>query len=507
MRVLRRQQAQELDRISMDEMGISGISLMGNAGQQVAKIATDMLKNDTSKRIAICCGKGNNGGDGFAAAIHLKSYKITLFSIPKADEVSGDAKHFYQLCLDSNLPIFHKTTPPKTDEYDLVIDALLGTGFQGEIRPPVVEWTKWVKQCSGKILAVDAPSGVNADTGTAADGAVIADVTVTMGKPKTGLRFNPGSHHSGTVVPVEIGFPDIDDQLTGYRWSDFNEALCYRWLKPPAVDTYKHKQGKVLILAGSTGMTGAAALATYGALRSGAGLTVTCAPASLNETYETNIIEGMTLSCPDEGKGYLSESNFSDMKCMFEWADVLLIGPGLGGNESTVGLVEKLVKTLTIPMIIDADALRIFVHHHDLFDQINSDYVLTPHYGELAAIVGTDHQSIKNEFPSEFESLLNKTSGVVVAKNAPTCTGKNGHVVLNNSGHQGLATAGTGDVLAGMISGLISQGIPPFEASQIGVFLHGKAADSLIDESGFRGLIATDLLTQIPKVMRQYELT
>lgn len=506
MRVFRRQQAQELDRISMDKMGVSGITLMGNAGHRIAEAALEVLGDNPTKRIAICCGKGNNGGDGFAAALHLTQYEITIFSIPFADIIQGDSKHYFVSCLEKGIPIIHGIELPESNEYDLVIDALLGTGFHGELRTPISNWTDWMNSCPGKILSADVPSGVDADSGTAAEGSVTADITITMGHAKTGLMLNPGSGQSGKIIPVDIGFPNIYDQLTGDRWNVFNDELCYKWLSPPPVDTYKHRQGKVLIVSGSTGMTGAASLSTYGALRSGAGLTVTCAPESLNPIYEANIIEGMTLSCPDEGKGYLDEDNFKDMECMFDWADVLMIGPGLGGNLSTVKLVERIVTSLKVPMVIDADALRIFANDQTLINELDSEFVLTPHYGELAAILGKTQDSIKENFPSIFEDLLKSCSGVIVAKNAPTCIGKTGEIVINNSGHQGLAAAGTGDVLAGLIAGLISQGIPIFEASQIGVYLHGKAADILLPEKGYRGLISSDLLDQIPKVIRRYEL-
>ncbi len=506
MRVLRRHQAQELDHISMKEMGIPGVQLMGKAGEKVAHTVKEILGLDTRKKIAICCGKGNNGGDGFAAALYLDQYNLTIYSLIEPKDILGDSKHYFDLCKEKNITIIHGLDIPTDSKYDLVIDALLGTGFHGEMRSPFSEWLKWINDQESTIVSVDIPSGVDADTGSAAKEAIHADFTVTMGNVKTGLVLNPGSSLTGIVIPVDIGFPDIYDQLSGLTWTMFTEDVCHQYLKPPKKDTYKHQQGKVLIIAGSKGMTGAASLATYGALRVGAGLTVTCAPESLNTIYESNILEGMTLVCPDEGEGYFSENNYEDMECMFDWADVLLIGPGLGGNPSTVRLVEKIVTNLNIPLVIDADALRIIVDNHTILKNINTEFVLTPHYGEFAAMLGKDQKTIKKEFPILLEDFLSKLKGVIIAKNAPTCVGTKKNIVINSSGNQGLATAGTGDVLAGMTAGFISQGIPSFVAAQIAVFIHGKAADQLVGCQGYRGQIASDLLTEIPKVIRQYEI-
>ncbi len=505
MRLLRRHQSQELDQISMDEMGISGIILMGKAGKTIAEHIKKKFIKDDMKRIAICCGKGNNGGDGFASALHLDEYELTIFSLTQPDQIQGDSTYYYDKCVEKNMSIVYDEDLPENQHYDLIIDALLGTGFHGHLRSPIDAWTRWINQNSDFVISVDIPSGVDADTGAVAGDAVSADITITMDSINTGLVLNPGSEQTGEVIPVDIGFPDIYDKLTGFAWNLFEHSLCKIWLKPPPLNTYKHRQGKVLIIAGSKGMTGAASLATHGALRSGAGLTVTCAPASLNIIYETNILEGMTLSCPDDDRGYFTEDNYTDIECMFDWADVILIGPGLGGNESTIKLVGKIISSVEVPLVLDADALRVFVNNKDLINDIKTPFVLTPHYGEFAMLLGTDEKTLKTSFPAFIEEFSEKNSGVIVAKNAPTCIGYNGRIVVNSSGNQGLATAGTGDVLTGVIAGLISQGIPPFDAAQIGTYIHGKAADQLQINTGYRGLIASDLLKEIPKVIRHYE--
>ena len=333
---------------------------------------------------------------------------------------------------------------------------------------------------------------------------MVAFLTVTMGCAKVGMMLNPGSSCCGEIYPAQIGFPDVLDELEGVKWRSFEEDLAFEHLTKPDSGTYKHRQGKVLILAGSNGMTGAATLSTTAAMRSGVGLTMTSAPESLNSIFETNLIEGMTFACKDDGKGYLSEQNFEEIRSHLDWCDVILIGPGLGAQETTRQLIEKIILSSEKPMVIDADGFRCFINNHDLFQQISAPFVITPHYGELASILGKDIQEIQSNFPDALESFLQNFPGVIVAKNAPTCTGFGNEVVTNTTGNPGLATAGTGDVLAGIISSFLAQDIPVFEAAQCGVYIHGLAGDIASEDLGYRGLLAGDLLETIPEAINQY---
>ena len=506
MRLLTRNQSQILDQVSMEKMGISGLTLMENAGKEVARVSGSVLEGEKKeKQIVICCGKGNNGGDGFSAALHLNQYNLTIFSIPEKSDISGDSLHFYTKCIEKGIKIIHGYELPISKEYDLIIDGLIGTGFSGGMRTPLKKWTKWINQQDCTVVAIDIPSGVNANTGSASEDAVKADFTVTMGWTKVGMMLNPGSRYCGKVYPVHIGFPDVLDQLEGMKWRSFEEELALGNLTKPDLGTYKHRQGKVLILAGSNGMTGAATLSTIAALRSGAGLTMTSAPESLNFIYETNLMEGMTFVCKDGGDGYLAEQNFEEIHSHLDWCDVILIGPGLGARETTRQLIERIILSSEKPLIIDADGLRCFIKNSDLFHQISAPFIITPHYGELASILGKDIQEIQSNFPDSLESFLHEFPGVIVAKNAPTCTAFRNEIVINTTGNPGLATAGTGDVLAGIISSFLAQGIPAFEAAQCGVYIHGLAGDIASEDLGYRGLIAGDLLEIIPEAIKQYE--
>ena len=506
MKLLTKEQARELDRIAIKKMGIPGVELMGKAGSAVAEYVQNMVAGIHNPKVAIICGKGNNAGDGYKAALELQKVgvKPQLFIIPDKKDIKGDSLFFYKKCVKENVILTHSIEPPK-QKYDLIIDALLGTGFKGELHTPILDFTKWINNQKSLVLSIDIPSGVNANNGNIAKNAISADKTVTMGMTKVGMTIEPGKSHCGEIIPVEIGFPDIYDELPGMKFRTEDEDLAYKYLDTPDVNTYKHRQGKLLIIAGSRGMTGAAVLASLGAVRSGAGLVTTCAPKSLNNIYETNIIEGLTVSCEDNGKGFFTKNNYDEIEKYFGWSDALLIGPGLGQDVSTKELVKRVVANYTKPVIIDADGLNCFNKNMDLFNKIKNDYIITPHHGELARLVNKNTLDISDNLIEFLQTFMGKYKGTLVAKNAPTLVICENDVVVNSTGNQGLATGGTGDVLSGVIASFVAQGIPTPIAAELGVFIHGKAADLVAEDKGYRGLIASDLLDTLPKAIMKYE--
>ncbi len=504
MRLLTKEQTRELDRVAIKQMGIPGIDLMGKAGSAVAEYAQNMIAGIHAPKVVIICGKGNNAGDGYKGALELQKVGLDpqIFIIPEKNDIKGDSIYFYEKCVKENVVLTHSINPPK-QKYDLIIDALLGTGFRGELRAPILDFTKWINTQKSLVLSIDIPSGVNANSGNISENAIIADATVTMGMTKVGMALEPGKSHCGDIIPVDIGFPDIYNELPGMKYRMVDEDLAYKYLKAPDVNTHKHRQGKVLVIAGSRGMTGAAILASLGAVNSGAGLVTTCAPKSLNNIYETNIIEGLTANCEDDGNGYFTLKNYDEIEKYFDWADVLLIGPGLAKNESTKKLVIKVVTNFTKPIVIDADGLNCFAENLELFNKIKGDYVITPHHGELARLINTN--VIINNIIEYLQKFMDGFNGTLVAKNAPTLIACGNEVVINSTGNQGLATGGTGDVLSGVIASFVAQGIPSNIAAELGVFIHGKAADIVAERKGYRGLIASDILDALSQSIMTYE--
>ena len=506
MKLLTREQSRELDKIAINIMEIPGIDLMGRAGTAVAQHARNLISKIDKPKIAIICGKGNNAGDGYKTALELYRTGLTpeIFMLFDEKSVTGDSKHYYDLCKEKQLSITNLDELP-TIEYNLIIDAILGTGFKGELEESVSKITKWINAQNALVLSIDIPTGVNSNNGIVSEDAINANMTVTMGYIKIGMLLQPAKSYCGEIVAVDIGFPNIYNKLAGMRFRTSDEELAKEYLVAPDASTYKHRQGKVIILAGSLGMTGAAILASNAAIRSGAGLVTTFAPSSLSSIYESNIIEGLTVACSDEDRGYFIESNYAKIAEYFEWADALLIGPGLGKNVSTLKLIKKIVSNFDKSIVIDADGLNSFVNNIELFKKIKSDFVVTPHYGEFARLIQKEISEIKEDIIQILEKFSQKFHGTLVAKNAPTLILNNDNVVVNTTGNQGMATGGTGDVLSGIIASFIAQGIPAFIASELGVFIHGKVADLVQEDKGYRGLIASDIIEYLPLVIKIYE--
>ncbi len=505
MRILTTAQAATLDKIAMVDHGIPETVLMAAAGKALAKEAKKMLTGLHESKIAIICGKGNNGGDGFAAAVELQEYNVALFALAAEKDIKGAAQHFHDKCIAIGLAVQYTPLLPEATQFQLIIDAILGTGAEGDLLDPIARWTSWISTQTCPVLAVDCPTGLNSNSGYAADLAVHAHITVTMGYSKLGLHLKQGPELAGKIKVADIGFPDIIDQLQGWCWSTVEKANIASYLTEVKADTHKYRQGKVLIIAGSRGMTGAAVLSTYGALRSGAGLTITAAPESIADIYEQTIIEGMTLNCPDAGTGYFVEDSFDTVAEKLDWCDALVIGPGLGQVGPTLNFVRRVVTACQKPMVIDADALRIFTADTGLFSHINAPFILTPHEGEFCRMLQIESWELSTGFPKKIVDFMSTCPGVLVLKNAPTITYYQQAAVINTTGNPGMATAGMGDVLAGMLGTLSAQITSPFIVSQIGVYLHGLVADSLTAKQGLRGLIASDLLAELPRTIQPFE--
>ena len=391
---------------------------------------------------------------------------------------------------------------------DLIIDGLFGTGLSRPINIEIFKYIRWVNQSSSKVLAIDIPSGLNGDTGEVSSIAVKADKTITFGYSKLGMILKKGPKYCGEIIEKDIGFPEISDtELGGINWIKFSEEKCKKIFKKPALDNHKYASGKVLIIAGSKGMTGAAILSTSAALRSGAGLTISTSPSSLSYIYETNLIEGITFSLPDEGRGYLDISHYDSIMEKVEWADSVLIGPGLGRKESTQLLIKKLVESITKPLILDADGLFPYSDSLNELSCKQTPLIITPHFGEFSRLINIGVENIISDFPRVMENTLKVFNHTLLIKQAPICTLKNKKAVVNNTGNPGLATAGTGDILSGILASFLSSGLNSFDAATIGAFVQGKSSDKLLSSKGYRGQIASDLLDTIPSVICKYELS
>jgi len=324
MKLLTNVQAKRLDNIALKKYNEASSSLMKNAGDCISKLAISLLQEVKNPEILIICGKGNNGGDGFAAAsiLYDNGYNVKIHTLLPENEISGEGLKYFIECKKKGVLISFCLDIQNSCFPDLIIDGLFGTGLSRTISPEIYIYIQWINQSNSKVLAIDIPSGLNSDTGEVSSIAVKADNTITFGYTKLGMALKEGPEYCGQIVQEDIGLPETSKiNLGGISWSRFSELKCKEILKKPKLDQHKYTSGKVLIIAGSRGMTGAAILSTNSALRSGAGLTMTANPSSLNHIYETSLTEGITFSLPDKNKGCLYISHYDSIMEKIEWAD------------------------------------------------------------------------------------------------------------------------------------------------------------------------------------------
>jgi NAD(P)H-hydrate epimerase len=463
----------------------------------------------TLQRIGVFVGKGNNGGDGLVIARQLAhtGQEVNIYLASPAESFTGEALTNLDIAKNLGLQIKEILTDVasiKSLRCELLVDAIFGTGLRGAVREPVANIINAINDLPIPILAVDLPSGLDADTGNPLGTYVQADRTVTIGLPKRGLLVHPGAELAGKLEVVDIGFPQqvIDAQNIKVNWTTKKDAT--QWIPPRSPASYKGSYGRVLVVAGSTGMTGAAALASEAALRAGAGLVTLAIPKSLNPILEVKLSEVMTLPLPETEAGSLAESATSTI---LEYAEktksVLAIGPGLSQHPETVGLVHQLIsenhkQELGLRMVIDADGLNALAQSTDLISLLGAEAVLTPHPGEMARLTNFPISNLESNRIGTAEEFANQYGVTLVLKGAPTVTtDPNGNTWINSTGNPGMATAGMGDVLTGIIAGLMAQNVPSEKAAMLGVYLHGLAGDIAAETLGMHGLIAGDVLQAV----------
>ena len=518
MKVVTAAEMRQIDQDTIEGIGIPGIVLMETAGSAIVRAIEQHYP--TCHRIGIFVGKGNNGGDGLVIARQLAhaGRDVYLFLVSPADSFTGEAAINLQIAKRLGLQIeeiltdagFYGTgtVPTTLASCELLVDAIFGTGLRDTVRGSIATVIKTLNNLSIPTLSVDLPSGLDANTGHPLGVCVRADRTITIGLPKRGLLVHPGAEFAGKLEVVDIGFPEqvIDAQGIKVNWTTTTQAS--RWVpsRPPA--SHKGTYGRVLVVAGSTGMTGAAALASEAALRAGAGLVTLATPKHLNPILEGLLPEVMTLPLPETDAGSLSVSATS---AILEFAEktksVLAIGPGLSQHPDTVRLVHQLVRenreqALNLRMVVDADGLNALSQASEIISLLDREAILTPHPGEMSRLTGSSVPSLEADRIRTAQQFASEHDLTLVFKGAPTVTGlANGDVWINSTGNSGMATGGMGDVLTGIIAGLMAQGVSSERAAALGVYIHGLAGDMTAEVFGMHGLIASDVLKAVPRAI------
>ncbi len=497
----------EMDRYTIEKLKIPGMVLMENAGRGIFWTAMGRLQPNHD-RIWIFCGPGNNGGDGYVVARYLinAGKKVRVFVLTSREKISGDALANLKILENIGFKCeFISDCPEEREKPDLIIDAILGTGVKGALRGLFKTIVDFINRQGSSVLAIDIPTGVDADTGQVEGSAVQAEVTATMALKKQGLLFSPGREHAGIITVIDIGLPAFVFEKKKADVFELEKNDILSILPRRAPDTYKNACGTVAVIAGSRGFTGAATLTCQAVLRAGAGLAYLCTPSSLNSVFEGKLTEVITWPFDDAGVGYL-HSCFEELILRLETVDVIALGPGLGQHSKTGELIIELVSHMEAPMVVDADGLNILAGDSDLISSYNGPMVLTPHPGELSRLVDKSITEITKNRIQIVKETAQEWQKVLVLKGGPTVIGApDGRVFINSTGNAGLATGGTGDVLTGTIAALMGQGLDSLSAALTGVYIHGMAGDIAARKHSQRGMIAGDLLASLPQALKLEE--
>jgi ADP-dependent NAD(P)H-hydrate dehydratase / NAD(P)H-hydrate epimerase len=512
MRIVTAAEMQAMDHKTITEFGIPARVLMENAGRGATHSFLKRIYALGPGRVGVMAGRGNNGGDGFVMARYLaeRHIDVEVFLLATQDRVQGDAATNLRLLPTLNVPVSEIPDArafagfkQRMRHIRYWIDGIFGTGLNADVRGYYKEVIEFINAQHRPVFAVDIPSGLHADTGQPCGVCIQATATATFGYAKIGHLIHPGTEFCGMVDVIDIGIPAIIAQTVTTRQSMITGRMARGLLPPRPADTHKGHTGHVLVVAASTGKTGAAAMTSLAALRVGAGLVTLGIPETLNAILETHVIEAMTLPLPDDGRGTLTAGAYDTIAQAMQGKRCLAVGPGIGTAPGTRELVHRLVRESKLPMVIDADGLNNLAGHLNLLEDRAAPTVLTPHPGEMARLLERSTADIQNDRVAAVRELAQRCRICVILKGAGTLVSDpQGRVWINSTGNAGMASGGMGDVLTGTVAGCLAQGCTAVDAALLAVFLHGLAADILAADVPY-GYLATDVMNTLPKAVRR----
>jgi NAD(P)H-hydrate epimerase len=507
MRVLNTQQMREADRRTIDEIGLPSIVLMENAGRQAVAAMEAAFDDLATSHVAVLCGRGNNGGDGFVVARTLaqRGVEATVFLLGSVADVRGDARINLEVLGRIGLTVVEITNAQdwelhfsEVSECDVVVDAMVGTGFHGSLSGLLETVVADVNGLGVPVVAIDLPTGVSADTHEVEGGAIEASMTVTLAAPKIPLVLPPADSFGGDLVIADIGIPPpVIDELEGPYIELLTRERMREVVPVRVAESHKGDFGRVLIIAGSMGKTGAAHLTAMGALRSGAGLVTVAAPRSCIPIIAAMGAEYMTEPLDETAAGTV---DFAALDRVLELkADVIAVGPGLGQEPSTAAFILGLVERAGVPLVLDADAINAFSGDPErLVGRDGVDVVVTPHPGEMARLLNISIEAVQHDRLNYARDFAASHRVHVVLKGHRTIiAGPENRAFVNLTGNAGMATGGTGDLLTGMIAAWFAQILDAEAACKLAVYLHGTAGDLAEADEGEVALIASDVANHL----------
>ena len=531
MIVLTPDQMQKMDETTIED-GYPALLLMETAGREVAALAHNKINqkrennNDLNQRdfnselrnskfdqpqITVFCGKGNNGGDGLVAArfLDMWDYQVNIILMGSAEGLSGINRKNYTTCILRDINIYEWKNLNQEDviqflkKSDAIIDAMLGTGLKGEVRGKIAEAIDYIqgfKADKCQVIAVDIPTGISGNSGKVLGKAVAADYTATMAFKKVGLCVYPGREYVGEIKVVDIGMPDTVTQKVPHNHYQLNQKEVSKILPDRNKTGHKGTFGKVGVIGGCRGMSGAPYLSGYSALKMGAGLVKVAVPESIQATVAAYTPELITCGLTDNNQGIIKQALPQIFK-FIKKVDVVAVGPGLGQFEDTQKIVYNILKDCSIPVVIDADGINV-INDLNVLSKREAPLVLTPHPGEMSRLINTSIKKIQADRIEVARNFAKKYQINLVLKGAATIVADpTGKVFINPTGNEGMATAGSGDVLTGIISGLLSQGLEVGKAASVGSYLHGLAGDIGCNKFNSHSITAEDIMNYLPEAV------
>jgi NAD(P)H-hydrate epimerase len=515
MKILSAAQMKEVDRKTIEEIGLPGAVLMENAGLQVTSVLRDELGVRAGKKVVVVAGKGNNGGDGLVVARHLFNQKVDckVLLMGAKEEVRGDAALNLRVAEKIGVPIIEIKDPVSWEKYrkllresPIIVDALLGTGLSSPLEGFYAQVVEDINASRATVVAVDVPSGLSSDTFEIIGPCVQADITVTMGAPKVCHIFPPAEDKVGELIIADISIPSflLDNPQFSLELVELESLVPY--FLPRKKDTHKGTYGHLLIIAGSYGKTGAAAMSGRAALKMGAGLVTVATAESCLPIIARTVPELMTEPLPETEARTIGKEAVERVLELLSGKDALLLGPGLSTHPSTSAFVLNILKELKgekIKVIIDADGLNIIASHREILNSLPEETILTPHPGEFSRLTGLPTAEVlkrRLEVVPEFASRYNL---YLIFKGYRTLVASpEGRLLVNPTGNPGMATGGAGDVLSGLLAAEVMQVKDLLQAAVNAVFIHGLSGDLAAEKIGEKSLTATDLIKFLPEAMR-----
>ncbi len=511
MKLVKADEMKAIDRRASQEYMIPSLLLMENAGLRVAETVTKLLGDDSGGRVLILAGQGNNGGDGLVAGRHLinRGFEVDIFLLGDPARLTPDSKVNYDI-----LQRMGAAVQPLTDEQhrgawltallqaDLAVDAIYGIGFRGRLGDLESAVADTLNRSRVPVVAVDISSGVEADTGKVHGSAIQADYTVTLALPKLGQILAPGCEYAGQWSVADISIPRRLLEDPAFKMNLIDETGVKKWLTPRPAESHKGTYGHVMVVGGSAGMAGAVILASCAALRCGAGLVTAALPQSLVPIVDASVLEVMSRALPETSQGSIAAEALPAIDNLLGTCSVCAVGPGLSRYHEANSIIRFILEHSGVPVLIDADGINALAGDPAILKDRQVPVVITPHPREFSRLTGLTTEEIQHnriELASRYAAAWGVT--IVLKGNNTVVACPRGDTFINNSGNPGMATAGSGDVLSGIIAGLIAQGLKTQDAAIAGVYIHGRAGDRAADELGQRGMVAGDLIDFLPQTL------